>query len=114
MSDVPGPGSTSSGVGAKRLSSSGPNYRLPCVFRVVRVSGTMRKAEEEAIRRARREILRTRKEHEAGVLEGLVGNPGAPLDRNRKQMDDRDEDSAFAMDVDEEEEDYDEDEDEDD
>lgn len=30
----------------------------PCVFRVVKVSGTMRKAEEEAIRRARKEIAR--------------------------------------------------------
>ncbi|OJD16201.1 hypothetical protein AJ78_03633 [Emergomyces pasteurianus Ep9510] len=45
-----------------------------CVFRVVRVSGTMRKAEEEAIARARREVvrMRTRQEEEVGggVLEG--------------------------------------------
>ncbi|KAE8356342.1 Rpp14/Pop5 family-domain-containing protein [Aspergillus coremiiformis] len=45
----------------------------PCVFRVVRVSGTMRKAEEEAIRRARREIVRLRGAEEAGVLGNLVG-----------------------------------------
>lgn len=32
----------------------------PCIFRVVRVSGTMRKAEEEAIRQARRLILAAR------------------------------------------------------
>jgi ribonuclease P/MRP protein subunit POP5 len=44
----------------------------PCVFRVIRVSGTMRKAEEEAIRRARREIVRLRGAEEAGVLGGLV------------------------------------------
>ena len=29
----------------------------PCIFRVVRVSGTIRKAEEEAIRQAKRLIL---------------------------------------------------------
>jgi ribonuclease P/MRP protein subunit POP5 len=29
----------------------------PCIFRVVRVSGTIRKVEEEAIRQARRLIL---------------------------------------------------------
>jgi len=33
-----------------------------CVFRVVRVSGTIRKAEEEAIRRAREMILKARRE----------------------------------------------------
>lgn len=49
-----------------------------CVFRVVRVSGTMKKAEEEAIRRAREMILRARREVEGGgdgddVLEGIFG-----------------------------------------
>jgi ribonuclease P/MRP protein subunit POP5 len=33
-----------------------------CVFRVVRVSGTIRKAEEEAIQRARQLILKTRRQ----------------------------------------------------
>jgi ribonuclease P/MRP protein subunit POP5 len=32
-----------------------------CVFRVVRVSGTIRKAEEEAVRRARALILKARR-----------------------------------------------------
>lgn len=32
----------------------------PCVFRVVRVSGTIRKAEEEAVRRARNLIFEAR------------------------------------------------------
>lgn len=32
----------------------------PCVVRVVRVSGTIRKAEEELIRRAKRDVLRAR------------------------------------------------------
>jgi len=43
------------------------------VFRVIRVSGTMRKAEEEAIRRARREIVRVKDAEERGVLGDLVG-----------------------------------------
>ena len=33
-----------------------------CVFRVVRVSGTIRKAEEEAIRRAKEMVVKARKE----------------------------------------------------
>lgn len=33
---------------------------LPCVVRVVRVSGTIRKAEEELIRRAKRDVVRAR------------------------------------------------------
>ena len=47
---------------------------LNCVFRVVRVSGTIRKAEEEAIRRAREEIRIARR------LDG-VGGEGGGLDR---------------------------------
>lgn len=35
-----------------------------CVFRVVRVSGTIRKTEEEAIRRARELILKAQREAE--------------------------------------------------
>lgn len=34
---------------------------MPCVIQVVRVSGTMRKAEEEAIRRARLQIRRAQR-----------------------------------------------------
>ncbi|BCR90299.1 Rpp14/Pop5 family protein [Aspergillus chevalieri] len=49
----------------------------PCVFRVVRVSGTMRKAEEEAIRRGRREVARVRGVKEGVVLGGLLGGDGA-------------------------------------
>ena len=48
----------------------------PCVLKVVRVSGTIRKAEEETIRRARADILRARREVGGGVandLEGLLG-----------------------------------------
>jgi len=44
-----------------------------CVYRVVRASGTIRKAEEEAIRRAREMILRAKRE--------LGEQSGAALDR---------------------------------
>ncbi|KAL4868645.1 Rpp14/Pop5 family-domain-containing protein [Aspergillus spectabilis] len=58
------------------------NLTRPCVFRVIRVSGTIRKAEEEAVRRARREIVRLRGE-EVGVLGGLVGG----LERSIEDVD---------------------------
>ena len=48
-----------------------------CVFRVVRVSGTIRKAQEEAIRRARELILTAQREQiEKGdsTLKGIFGN----------------------------------------
>lgn len=78
----------------------GKNGVKECVFRVVRVSGTMRKAEEEAIRRARREILRTRRADEMG-LDGVVGGGGG-----RREVEGGD---VFAMDVDDDDEDEDED-----
>ncbi|KAJ6107458.1 hypothetical protein N7523_008781, partial [Penicillium sp. IBT 18751x] len=43
------------------------------VLRVLRVAGTMRKAEEEAISRAKREIVRVRGIEEEGVLGDLLG-----------------------------------------
>ncbi|PLB47518.1 hypothetical protein P170DRAFT_385256 [Aspergillus steynii IBT 23096] len=67
MSRVPEYGNPSRSKGA------GPALTRPCVFRVIRVSGTMRKAEEEAIRRARKEIVRLREAEEVGVLGDLVG-----------------------------------------
>lgn len=49
-----------------------------CVVRVVRVSGTIRKSEEEVLRRARRDIVRAKKEgrdpdDDQDTLESLVG-----------------------------------------
>jgi len=47
-----------------------------CVFRVVRVSGTIRKAEEEAVQRARQLILKARREvgeQSEGTLESIFG-----------------------------------------
>lgn len=43
----------------------------PCVIQVVRVSGTIRKSEEEAIRRAKASILRA---HRAGRADDLLNN----------------------------------------
>ncbi|KAJ6010893.1 hypothetical protein N7451_002305 [Penicillium sp. IBT 35674x] len=59
-----------------------------CVFRVLRVSGTMKKAEEEAIRRARREIVRIRGIEEKGVLGDLVS--GGVVDVSDDEMEDED------------------------
>ena len=50
----------------------------PCIFRVVRVSGTIRKAEEEAIRRARELIVRAKREAETqgdSALDNLLRKP---------------------------------------
>ncbi|KAL8837964.1 MAG: hypothetical protein Q9170_002336 [Blastenia crenularia] len=43
----------------------------PCVMQVVRVSGTVRKAEEEAIKRAKAAILKAKRENSSGDLGGL-------------------------------------------
>jgi ribonuclease P/MRP protein subunit POP5 len=80
--------------------------RESCVIRVVRVSGTVRKAEEEAVRRARREIITVKMlEQEGGnggatgVLEGLLrmgqGEDSA-LERDDEEVgiDDIDDDSG--------------------
>ena len=54
---------------ASKQSTTTPR---PCVFQVVRVSGTIRKSEEEAIRRARGAILRAkRKDEDEGEMMGL-------------------------------------------
>lgn len=45
-------------------SGSNPSQPRPCVFRVVRVSGTIRKVEEEAVKRARADVLRAQRERE--------------------------------------------------
>lgn len=59
----------------------GSRVRTPCVVQVVRVSGTIRKSEEELLRRARRDVVRAKLEgnsEEAVLLEGLVGCGGKP------------------------------------
>lgn len=44
----------------------------PCVFRVVHVSGTIRKAEQEAVKRARQLILEARDDAAASSSAGLA------------------------------------------
>ena len=77
------------------------------VCRVVRVSGTIRKCEEEAIRRARRSILRAKKE-EPNLLEGIVGGDDVMEGAAREE-----EPYGDVMDMDEQEEDDDDDDDDD-
>jgi ribonuclease P/MRP protein subunit POP5 len=73
---------------------------LPCIFRVVRVSGTIRKVEEEAIRRARLMVLAA-EEHLAGkqstVLKDLFGEAKNPLEGIEAE-DALDEDGDVEMD----------------
>lgn len=98
--------------GSSSATSKKAETKRSAVFRVVRVSGTMRKAEEEAIRRARKEIGRTKQEHKDGL--GFLFGKDAPDGRNKEneQANDGDDDNAvFGMDIDDDEE---EDEDEDD
>ncbi|KAJ5295792.1 hypothetical protein PENANT_c001G01295 [Penicillium antarcticum] len=82
MSGVP---ETNSGNNGQTRAGTG--RERGCVFRVIRVSGTMRKAEEEAIRRARREIVRVKDAEERGVLGGLVGGVGDALGSVDMHMD---------------------------
>ncbi|KAL2200697.1 Rpp14/Pop5 family-domain-containing protein [Corynascus similis CBS 632.67] len=70
----------------------------PCVFRVVRVSGTVRKAEEEAVRRARLLVLAA-KEEIAGKSSS-TNALGALLRGDNNQA--RDTASLMAQDVDSE------------
>lgn len=84
MSHVPAADERDAPVGTGQKRIGGAAWTRPCVFRVLRVSGTMRKAEEEAIRRARREIVRVRGLEEAGVLGDLVGSSGVVVDEDKK------------------------------
>lgn len=75
-----------------------------CIFRVVRVSGTMKLAEKEIIRRAREIILKARREveeHGSSTLDGIFGNTQSDalkekdtlmVDRSDSEEDDEDED----------------------
>lgn len=71
----------------------------PCIFRVVRVSGTIRKAEEEAIRQARRLIIAAKEEAEAGTS-GFASKPPAaePMDEIMGIADDSSDESMVDAD----------------
>lgn len=63
----------------------------PCVFRVVRVSGTIKKVEEEAIRRARLLILAAKDEATgkgSDTLSSLFGAKGSINDTTMIDVDD--------------------------
>ncbi|OXV08930.1 hypothetical protein Egran_03310 [Elaphomyces granulatus] len=72
LSSVPEPDHTYRQPHRSSSQSRGGEPR-PCVFRVLRVSGTMRKAGEEAVRRARREIVRVKNGEGVAVSSLLVG-----------------------------------------
>ncbi|KAJ6444303.1 Rpp14 family [Purpureocillium lavendulum] len=69
----------------------------PCIFRVVRVSGTMRKAEEEAIRQARALILAA-KDEGSSAKATIIGSERAVSDQVMSEY--RSELSDDAMDQD--------------
>jgi ribonuclease P/MRP protein subunit POP5 len=76
---------------------------IPCVMRVVRVSGTIKKSEEEAIRRARADILKAKRiQRESGVsivstaLDAIFGTSGnsQSVDQEGGIIDEEDEDES--------------------
>lgn len=68
----------------RRGGRDGPTPKpTPCVVQVARVSGTIRKSEEELVRRARREIVRAKilgGDGEERALERLLGGKGKGRD----------------------------------
>jgi ribonuclease P/MRP protein subunit POP5 len=89
-----------------------------CVVRVVRVSGTIRKSEDEVLRRARRELVRARREgrevvadevaDDRAVLEGLLGGGQARGQSKSLRVEDEEEEEEDGIeDLDEDEDDYD-------
>lgn len=77
-------------------------------MQVVRVSGTIKKVEEEAISRARAAILRAKREGEGGEADGLMGflgddghEAGQAKGRMTAVSDVSDEDDEVPMDSDE-------------
>lgn len=67
------------------------NNGKPCVFRVVRVSGTIRKVEEEAIRRAKMLMLAAEEEaagRNSHALDNLFGRKATDMDVTMVSADD--------------------------
>ena len=93
-----------------------PVEGTPCVVRVLRVSGTIRKAEEEAIRRARLLVVRVKKGEEGLDGRGIVDSGLGEVEMNDLEDEDE-EDLGEVVEMDDvedaDEEDGDEDEDED-
>jgi len=75
----------------------------PCIFRVVHVSGTIRKVEEEAIRRAKALILAAKDEtagQAPGALDALFAAPKDPTAAIKAAEDDGDGDSVDEGEID--------------
>lgn len=66
---------------------------IPCIFRVVRVSGTIKKVEEEAIRRAKSLILAAKDEMAGKGADPLHSLFGAKDSTSDVAMVDRDDES---------------------
>lgn len=84
----------------------GKTAEQACVFQVVRVSGTIRKAEEEAIRRARVTIMKARKDSKDGApsaLEALLAG-GLHDHRNHPSLQNQ---QDRVMDIDDDDEEHD-------
>jgi ribonuclease P/MRP protein subunit POP5 len=76
-----------------------------CVIRVVRVSGTVKKAEEEVVRRAKREIVRAQTMMGGGLgLERLIGDGKGSVGSGVKGAGQRDNEEYGIEDEDEGEE----------
>lgn len=111
-------GPRNQGRGGGRATPATVGEDTPCVIRVVRVSGTIRKSEEELLRRARREVVRAKMEGrdvesgEAEVLQQIfAGQKDKPRSRSRNApatslVADSEED---IMDIDDDERDLDDD-----
>jgi ribonuclease P/MRP protein subunit POP5 len=71
--------------------------RLPCVLRVIRVSGTIRKAEEAAIAQAKQVIIMAKSGKPGKDLwEGLIPKaPKAEKEVELEEFDDEEEDGAM-------------------
>ncbi|KAL1960400.1 hypothetical protein VTO42DRAFT_7699 [Malbranchea cinnamomea] len=75
----------------KTLAAVGGQLQRDCAFRVMRVSGTMKKAEQEAIKRARMEVVRVMRSGEekgAEMLEEMFGDGiGSAHEENDEESD---------------------------
>ncbi|KAL8801595.1 MAG: hypothetical protein Q9223_006932 [Gallowayella weberi] len=81
----------------------------PCVMQVVRVSGTIRKAEEEVIRRARAAILKAKREDQEADPYGLDAILGPANERTSSKRHGKDVDPPIGIEDEDEGEDDDED-----
>lgn len=72
----------------------------PCIYRVVRVSGTIRKVEEEAVRRAKLLILAAKEEMagkstgSGGALDALFRGSGKDQPRSLTAVQDQDDNDS--------------------